>query len=83
MPPRSLSNLSNRSPICVSRWDDASCGSSVEYKKDGKGSVPLNRNVSFAEHNEVFEITHLDDIPASVVADVWYDGNEYAEIKKS
>jgi hypothetical protein len=85
MPPRSLSNLSVRSPICVSGWDDVSCGSSVEYTKgkDQKGSIPLVRSVMFAEHNEVFEITHLDDIPASVVADVWYDGSEYAEIKKS
>jgi hypothetical protein len=86
MPPRSLSNLSSRSPICVSRWDDASCGSSVEYTKsakDAKGSISLVKSVHFAEHNEVFEITHLDDIPSSVVADVWYDGAEYSEIKKS
>ena len=85
MPPRSLSGLSDRSPVCVSRWDDvSSCGSSVEFHKPtkNKGSV-LVKSVTFAEHNEVFEITHLDDIPAEVISEIWYDASEYAQIKKN
>lgn len=87
MPPRSLSNLSVRSPVCITRWDDgSSCSSSVEFtstKNKPDRTVPLSKSVSFADHNEVFEITHLDDIPADQVAEIWYDPNEYAEIKKS
>jgi hypothetical protein len=85
MPPRSLSGLSDRSPVCVSRWDDvSSCGSSVEYNKPlKKGSAPLARSVVFAEHNEVFEIPHLDDIPQELIPEIWYDASEYAQIKKN
>lgn len=35
------------------------------------------------ERNEVYPITHLDDIPEEEVNATWYDGNEYAEIKQS
>lgn len=84
MPPRSLSGLSDRSPVCVTRWDDVSCGSSVELNKTvkSKGTIPLVKSVSFAEHNEVFDITHLDDIPDEDVANIWFDAAEYAQIKK-
>ena len=86
MPPRSLSGLSDRSPVCVSRWDDvSSCSSSVEYSKPAskqKGSVPLVKSVKFAQENEVFEITHLDDIPQELIPEIWYDAAEYAQIKK-
>lgn len=64
----------------MSRWDESSSGS---HSKDQKAAVPLVKSVSFAEHNEVFEITHLDEFPASEVAAIWYDANEYANIKKS
>ena len=85
MPPRSLSGLSDRSPVCVTRWDDVSCGSSEEFNKTTKSkrnSIPLVKSVSFAEHNEVFDITHLDDIPDEDVANIWFDAAEYAQIKK-
>lgn len=75
MPPRQAT-LTDRSPVCVSRWDD-----DPEFKK--KGTAPLVKSVSFAEHNEVFEIWHINDFPESMIADIWYDGEEYAEIKGS
>ncbi|GAX24850.1 hypothetical protein FisN_6Hu201 [Fistulifera solaris] len=75
MPPRQ-SALTDRSPVCVSRWDD-----DAQFKK--KGTVPLVKSVSFAEHNEVFEIWHINDFPDQMIADIWYDGEEYAEIKGS
>jgi len=41
------------------------------------------KSVAFAEQNEVFEITHLDDMPAEDITAIWYDAEEYAEIKQS
>lgn len=75
MPPRQVA-LTDRSPVCVSRWDD-----DPHFKK--KGTAPLVKSVSFGEHNEVFEIWHINDFPESMIADIWYDGEEYAEIKGS
>jgi len=50
--------------------------------KDRK--VSLAKQLKFVEErNEVFEITHLDDIPEAEVALTWYDSTEYAEIKAS
>lgn len=75
MPPRQLA-ITDRSPVCVSRWDDE-----AQFKE--KGTAPLVKSVKFAEHNEVFEIWHINDFPDSLIADIWYDGEEYAEIKGS
>jgi hypothetical protein len=83
MPPQSPSNLSMRSPVCVSRWDEFSNGSSVEYPSKKKDrSIPLvSKSISFADQNQVFEIMHLNDFPPDAIADIWYDSSEYAQIK--
>jgi len=82
MPPRTHSERSDSSPISVMRWSDdfSSCSSTSE----ARGGKPLVKSLRFDEgYNEVFEITHLDDIPDEEVALTWYDSNEYAEIKAS
>lgn len=69
------------------RWsDEQSTSSSTVVNKSGKskkrGKGP--KGVKFVEErNEVYPITHLDDIPEEEVNATWYDGNEYAEIKQS
>jgi hypothetical protein len=69
------------------RWSDEQSTSSStvvnksnKSKKRGKGP----KGVKFVEErNEVYPITHLDDIPEDEVNATWYDGSEYAEIKQS
>lgn len=75
MPPRHAA-ITDRSPVCVSRWDD-------DTNSDKKGTIPVVKSVAFAEHNEVFEIWHINDFPESMISEIWYDGEEYAEIKGS
>lgn len=84
MPPRSLSHLSDRSPVSVMRYsDDYSSCSSSEMRTSAKVK-PQRKSLRFAEeNNEVYEITHLDDIPEEEVAQIWYDAQEYAEIKSA
>lgn len=86
MPPRSLSDRSDRSPISVMRWSDdySSCSSSSDVRAGGKDKMPLVKSLRFElDRNEIFEITHLDDIPDDEIAETWFDSNEYAEIKAS
>jgi hypothetical protein len=80
MPPRATTD---RSPISVMRWSDdySSCSSSVGGSS--KTKMPLSKSVRFADENEVFEITHLDDIPEAEVEATWYDAGEYADIKSA
>lgn len=84
MPPRSMSS-SDRSPLSVMRYsDDVSTCSSTMDAHGSKDRVPLNKSVRFVEErNKIFPITHLDDMEESEVASIWYDSNEYAEIKSS
>ena len=78
MPPRSLSE---RSPVSVMRWDDASTISSMEMKQNGK--LPLAKGVKFAEKNEICPIQHLDDMSDEEVFAIWYTSKEYSEIKQA
>jgi hypothetical protein len=69
------------------RWsDEQSTSSSTVVDKSGKskkrGKGP--KGVKFVEErNEVYHITHLDDIPEDEVNATWYDGGEYSEIKQA
>jgi len=69
------------------RWSDdySSCSSTTDARGSGKDSkLPLVKQLRFDEkQNQIFEITHLDDIPDNEVAATWYDSNEYAEIKSA
>lgn len=77
MPPRSLSE---RSPVSVMRWDDASL-SSMEIKPNRK--LPLAKSVRFTDKNEIFPIQHLDDMTDEEVFAIWYTSKEYSEIKQA
>lgn len=78
MPPRSLSE---RSPVSVMRWDDASTISSMEMKSNRK--LPLAKSLRFADKNEVFPIQHLDDMTDDEIFEIWYTSREYSEIKQA
>jgi hypothetical protein len=86
MPARSLSGLSTQSPVSVLRWtDDGSASSStVDGGKHGdKSRGPIRKRIQFAEQNEIRYTEHLDEIPDEEIAAIWYDSEEYAEIKQS
>jgi hypothetical protein len=56
----------------------------MEFSKQrSKGMAPLSKSVKFADSNEVFPIPHLDDMSDDEIADVWYDCQEYSEIKSA
>ena len=78
MPPRSLSE---RSPVSVMRWDDASLSSMDNMKHSGK--LPLGKRIVFADKNEVFPIQHLDDMTDEEVFNIWYTSKEYSESKQA
>jgi len=78
MPPRSLSE---RSPVSVMRWDDASTISSMDIKPNRK--LPLAKSVKFADKNEVFPIQHLDEMTDEDIFEIWYTSQEYSEIKQA
>jgi hypothetical protein len=68
------------------RWSDeqSTSSSTVENSKTKKKRGKGPKGVKFAdERNEVYAITHLDDIPEEEVNATWYDGGEYSEIKQS
>ena len=46
-----------------------------------KKSGPLTKSFRFGEENEVFHITHLDDMTDEEIASIWYNAEEYSEIK--
>lgn len=87
MPPRSLSTCSQGMSV-YSINDEASYESSEEFRSPlkttkRKGSKPLTKTMRFAERNQTFPIPHLDDIPDSEIAEIWYNASEYSEIKSS
>ena len=95
-PTRSLSNLSEESPVCVTDWDDAasdpssSCGgcggsSSDDYTEDHdiEEHGPLSKSVAFAEYDEEIDITHVNDLSDEEIAAVWYNSSEYAAMIKN
>ncbi|GAX11956.1 hypothetical protein FisN_8Lh048 [Fistulifera solaris] len=83
MPPRSLSD---RSPVCVTHFDETFLESSSQSSFEVKGSSKSTsrkayKSLAFAQENEVFEIPHINDFTDEDVAATWYDAEEYAEIK--
>jgi hypothetical protein len=80
MPPRSFSNQSSTS---VLQWhdNDSAYESVVEVKARSKESLPLTKSVRFSENNEIFLIAHIDEFSEEEVTTIWYDANEYAEMK--
>jgi hypothetical protein len=78
MPPRSLSE---RSPVSVMRWDDASTISSMDIKSNGK--LPLAKSVRFSEKNEIFPMQHLDEMSDEDIFAIWYTSKEYSDIKQA
>jgi hypothetical protein len=83
MPPRSYSSSS--SPLCVDQYDAESVYEPVyDLKEQTKGALPpLTKSARFSETNEVFPIKHLDEFSDEEVRAIWYDANEYAEIKNN
>ena len=87
MPPRSSSN---QSTISVLDWNDNDTYVSTDH--DGKAAgipamEPLTRtqsprSVHFSEDdNNVFFIPHLDDFTDEDVAAIWYEAQDYADMK--
>jgi hypothetical protein len=80
--------MAPRSPSSVLQWNHIE--PELEYddcstfeKRSVKGTIPLVKSVTFAGENEVQEITHIDDIPDEEVAAIWYEAQEYADMKLS
>lgn len=87
MPPRSLSNCC-QSISMYSMNDEVSYESGEELSlatqsMNRKGSKPLTRSIRFSDRNKTFAIPHLDDMTDSEVAAIWYNPDEYSEIKSS
>ncbi|GAX14116.1 hypothetical protein FisN_8Hh048 [Fistulifera solaris] len=81
MPPRSLSD---RSPVCVTHFDETfleSSSQSSSFDVKGSNNKKAYKSLAFAQENEVFEIPHINDFTDEDVAATWYDAEEYAEIK--
>jgi hypothetical protein len=81
-----LESKKDRAQCQQMRWtDDCSSGCSSETRTSclKKEKMPHNRTVNIVEEkNEIFFITHLDDIPDDEYELIWYDAEEYAEIKQ-
>jgi hypothetical protein len=79
MPPRSLSASSD---VGVLPWDDSEIYEPVlELKGRSKESSSLTRSVRIAEEHEIFYITHIDEFSDEEVAAIWYEANDYANMK--
>ena len=89
MPPRSPSNYSNGGGLYSSFSDndddDVSVLQSTIYDPKQMGVTTGNkrRGIRFAPNNEVFDIPHLNDMTDEDVINIWYQAEDYNDIKAS
>jgi hypothetical protein len=57
--------------------------SSTTQPMKRKDSKPLKTSIRFSDRNQTFAIPHLDNMSDSEVAAIWYNAEEYSEVKSS
>jgi len=80
MPPRSLSNTSATS---VLDWNDNEAYvSTFDAKGVSQPIPPLTKSVRFSEDaHELFLIPHLDEFTEEEMISIWYEPNDYSNMK--
>jgi len=66
------------SPVCVSQYQHSSSSSIKSVS-----NAPKRKCVKFADDkNLIYNVEHIKDFTKSLVAAIWYDADDYADIKK-